>query len=54
LAVRIEHHGGGIAREACRRKCIDLKNTQGILQTLGLKFCTHPGGKLHFNQPWGG
>ena len=34
LAVRVEYDGGGVAGEACGRKCVYLKNAQGCLRSL--------------------
>jgi hypothetical protein len=31
-----------------------LKNAQSGLPSLEAEFCTHPSGRLHFNEPWGG
>ena len=54
LAVRVEHGGRRIAGEACGRKRVYLKNAQGCLRSLSHEFCTHPRGRLHLSEPWGG
>jgi hypothetical protein len=49
LSVRVEDNDRGIARETGCGEGVYLKNAQGSLPGRSLEFCTHPSGRLHFN-----
>src|SRR5258707_11533220 len=54
LAVGVEHDGSRIARETSASERIDLEYAQMVLRSQWWEFCTHRGGRLHFDEPWGG